>query len=75
MSAFFIRLCPMILLALCAPLAANAADWPQSQSDIPADPTIKFGNLPNGMRYAIKRNTTPSRHRLDPPAPRCRVTA
>ncbi|MDB5432040.1 MAG: peptidase [Caulobacter sp.] len=34
--------------------------WPQSVSDIAADPDVRFGVLPNGMRYAIRRNATPS---------------
>ena len=33
--------------------------WPQATSDIPADPAVRFGVLPNGMRYAILRNATP----------------
>src|SRR4051812_35080844 len=33
--------------------------WPQAQSDVRADPDIRFGSLPNGMRYAIKRQVTP----------------
>lgn len=33
--------------------------WAHEKSDVPADPTIRFGTLPNGVRYAIKRNTTP----------------
>jgi zinc protease len=33
--------------------------WPQAQSDLPADPAIRFGALPNGMRYAIMKNATP----------------
>ena len=41
--------------------AADAAlpSWPQTRSDIPADPDVRFGVLPNGMRYAIRKNTTP----------------
>jgi zinc protease len=39
--------------------AADAPAWPQAKSDIPADPAIRFGALPNGMRYAIMKNTTP----------------
>ncbi len=44
--------------------------WPQDVSDIPADPQTLFGRLPNGMRYAIRRNDTPKdqvafRFRLD----------
>src|SRR5256885_2413854 len=40
-------------------LAAAAPAWPQAKSDIPVDPAIRFGALPNGMRYAIMKNTTP----------------
>jgi zinc protease len=40
--------------------AADAPAWPQAKSDIPADPAIKFGALPNGMRYAIMHNATPT---------------
>ena len=45
--------------ALAAPLSsALATPWPKS--DIPADPAVTFGVLPNGMRYAIQHNATPS---------------
>ena len=33
--------------------------WPQTVSDLPADPSVHFGTLPNGMRYAVLRNITP----------------
>ncbi|WP_394763411.1 M16 family metallopeptidase [Phenylobacterium sp.] len=33
--------------------------WPQARSDVRADPDVRFGALPNGMRYAIKRQATP----------------
>ena len=39
--------------------APAAQPWPQTVSDIPADPAVRFGVLPNGMRYAILRNATP----------------
>ncbi|HVQ08239.1 MAG TPA: insulinase family protein [Allosphingosinicella sp.] len=39
--------------------AAPAPAWPQQASDLPADPDVRFGALPNGMRYAIRRNATP----------------
>ena len=38
---------------------APSAPWPQAVSDIPADSNVRFGSLPNGMRYAILRNATP----------------
>ncbi|PZN99494.1 MAG: peptidase M16 [Alphaproteobacteria bacterium] len=33
--------------------------WGQTLSDIPADTAVRFGVLPNGMKYAIMRNATP----------------
>ena len=33
--------------------------WAQAYSDLPADPDVRFGTLPNGLRYAILRNKTP----------------
>src|ERR1700761_2230240 len=33
--------------------------WPQATSDLKADSSIRFGVLPNGMRYAIMKNATP----------------
>ena len=43
----------------CVASPAVAADWPQAHSDMPADPSVLFGKLPNGMRYAIMKNETP----------------
>ncbi len=34
--------------------------WAQTYSDLPADPAIRFGQLPNGFRYALMRNETPT---------------
>ncbi|CAN7278419.1 insulinase family protein [Phenylobacterium sp. LjRoot219] len=43
-----------------APAAAPAfVAWPQAASDLKADPDIRFGVLPNGLRYAIRRQTVP----------------
>lgn len=36
-----------------------SAPWPQVASDVVADPAVRFGTLPNGMRYALLRNATP----------------
>lgn len=36
---------------------APPTTWPKT--DVPADPSITFGTLPNGMRYLIKPNTHP----------------
>lgn len=50
-----------------APIAAATAaqdvqpsqPWAQAASDIPVDSAVRFGTLPNGMRYAIMHNATP----------------
>lgn len=42
-----------------APWRLAPGAWPQSKSDIAADPDTRFGALPNGMRYAIRRQTIP----------------
>jgi zinc protease len=34
--------------------------WAQTRSDIKPDPAVRFGTLPNGMRYAILKNATPA---------------
>ena len=41
------------------PSTEQDAAWPQEASDIPADPKIVFGQLPNGMRYIILPNDEP----------------
>jgi zinc protease len=46
-------------LAFAAVPRAGATDWPQQHSDVPADKAVRYGTLPNGMRYAITRNATP----------------
>jgi zinc protease len=38
----------------------KAGQWPQTATNITPDPDIRFGTLPNGMRYAIRRNATPT---------------
>lgn len=34
--------------------------WAHQQSDVPADPAVRYGLLPNGLRYAILPNKTPA---------------
>ncbi len=40
--------------------SAPSAGWPQSRSDLPAEEDIRFGVLPNGLRYAVMHNDTPT---------------
>lgn len=62
--ALLLGLPPAPVLAQAVPAAAQVQaapsdPWPQAASDIPADPAVRFGQLPNGMRYALMRNATP----------------
>jgi len=54
--AVLLTLFVLIAPALVAPVLATP--WPKS--DIPPDPAVTFGELPNGMRYAIQHNATPT---------------
>lgn len=40
--------------------AAGDADWFYRGSDIPRDPAWRFGTLPNGLHYAVRRNPLPA---------------
>ncbi|HEY7852974.1 MAG TPA: insulinase family protein [Caulobacteraceae bacterium] len=40
-------------------LAEAAPRWAQTASDVAADPAVRFGVLPNGLRYAVMKNATP----------------
>jgi zinc protease len=42
------------------PAKLAPGQWPQEHSDLKADPDVRFGALPNGMRYAIRRQTIPA---------------
>lgn len=54
------------LLASSAPLLAQrpllkqSQHWVQDYTGRKADPAVRFGTLPNGLRYAIMHNETPS---------------
>ena len=59
-------LAALLALAACAPapqpvtptpVAANA--WAHTASDVAPDSSVRFGTLPNGMRYALMHNATP----------------
>ncbi|HEX4196851.1 MAG TPA: insulinase family protein [Caulobacteraceae bacterium] len=43
-----------------APARPLSNVWPQTYApDLPPDPAMRFGTLPNGMRYVIMKNATP----------------
>jgi len=51
---------PGAAVATQAPLQPYYSFWPHEISDLKPDPGIKYGVLPNGMRYAIMRGTQPA---------------
>ena len=50
----------LAIVAAPAMAEAPAANWPQAVSDLPVEQGIRFGALPNGMRYAVMHNATPA---------------
>lgn len=64
----------LLLIAVPLPTAGNGAAgngaaanrdagesaWLYRGSDLPPDPAWRFGTLPNGLRYAVRRNTYPA---------------
>jgi zinc protease len=42
-----------------AEAAVVDADFVHETSDLPVDPSVRYGRLDNGMRYAIRHNETP----------------
>ena len=56
-----------LALAACAPRADHITStgaarpaWAFEQSDVPVDPGYRFGLLPNGLHYVIRRNLQPA---------------
>lgn len=45
--------------AASAPAKLAPGEWAQARSDVAADPDTRFGALPNGMRYAIRKQSIP----------------
>lgn len=41
------------------PVAIDRTPWLYANSDIPHDPEWRFGTLPNGLRYAVRKNGVP----------------
>ncbi len=49
----------LLFLLLLSPAAAEPATWLQAESDLPPDPALQAGTLPNGLRYVIRPNAEP----------------
>lgn len=59
---FFRSLLLAFALLVSAPVLAQQgdSDWLYRGSDIARDPAWRFGTLPNGLRYAVRRNALPA---------------
>ncbi|MCJ9723360.1 insulinase family protein [Agrobacterium sp. SHOUNA12C] len=59
---FFMVMALTVLVTGALPAQAEvpASGWPQATSDLPAESGVRFGTLPNGMRFAVMHNATPS---------------
>ena len=59
----FLRTCLLAFLLLVGTpaLAAGDGSWFYQGSDIAPDPAWTFGTLPNGLRYAARRNALPEK--------------
>src|SRR5579864_7431640 len=40
--------------------APRADVWAQAYAGLPPDPAMRFGTLPNGLRYVVMKNATPT---------------
>ena len=57
---FFLPLIAVLLLAGCQPAGQSGTTvWPHDASDLAPDPAVRYGQLDNGLRYAILANETP----------------
>src|SRR3546814_3144113 len=50
---------PLFRSAPVNPQTDAARAWNYADSDLPVDPNVIFGVLPNGMKYALLHNGTP----------------
>ena len=57
---FIALLMAALSLLSASALAQTARPWAHERSDIAPDPAVRFGTLPNGMRYALMHNALPS---------------
>ena len=53
------RLFPLLAFACATVFLRAAIPFPQDNSDLKADPTARFGTLPNGLRYVVRANQEP----------------
>jgi zinc protease len=59
MKRLLLAVCLAWTLLHCAAQAAAPA-WPQQRGEFTPDPALRFGALPNGMRYVLQHNATPT---------------
>lgn len=55
----FAATAPAVQAEAATDAAAVRTAWGLDESDVPPDPAVRYGVLPNGMRYALRHNDTP----------------
>ncbi len=64
MRLFHFSVLMVVSTLLIAPIsqinAETSVEWAHDKSDLKPDPKIKYGQLPNGMRYAVMANEGPA---------------
>ena len=55
------RACLLLLALLLFSVAPASPAWPHEQSDLPVNPSIRFGRLENGLRFVVQQNAEPRR--------------
>ena len=50
----------LVLASHSLPSSAAAPVWPHDESDLKPDPAVTWGNLPNGLRYAVMGHEQPA---------------
>lgn len=62
----FVLAAAFLFTAFAGPISAQpnttsstVVAWPHQRGDLAPDPAARFGVLPNGLRYAIQKSTTP----------------
>lgn len=51
--------CRLVAACLLTLTSFGATPFPHAGSDLPPDPRVRYGSLPNGMRYAVMANPEP----------------
>ena len=65
LATVFLGFVPALVLSACGDspdkaLDRTSFDYVHEVSDLPVDPNIEYGKLENGLRFAVRSNSTPT---------------